>query len=143
MKQTIYTFDTFYLTLLIKIHKWQIYNLFYCYCDYHSKCLDFLHYVSWHELLTCIFISCFALTATQVLPRSLGLFKIVSELSKMGTQIRKLSPPSHRRNRREWEDIKNHSLRAFVPTFETSGTILKKTIYNQTRLQPKCRINVV
>ena len=40
--------------------------------------------------------------------------------------IRKLSPPSHRRNRHEGEDVS--SLRAFVSTFETSDTILKKTV---------------
>ena len=47
----------------------------------------------------------------------------------MGTQIRKLSSFSHKRNRREWEDVNNHSLRAFVSTFETSDTILQKTDY--------------
>ena len=62
---------------------------------------------------------------------------IVSELLKMGTQIRKLSPLSHRRNRREWEDVNNHSLRAFVPTFETSDTILKKIDYRPANLIKK------
>ena len=52
---------------------------------------------------------------TSIYLNIIRLFKIVSELSKMGTQIRKLSPPSHRRNRREW--VNNHSLQAFAPTF--------------------------
>ena len=56
---------------------------------------------------------------------------------RVRTKILQLSPTLSKFIEREWGDVNNHSLRAFVHTLGTSDTILKNTICVYLLLEKK------